>query len=127
MEDNFVSEEACVIPKQISPYSMQGQSWIWISDLVNDKTSKDKRPCVELQDTSSFTKGRELFRDGLLTEAMLAFEAEAQRNPNNVEAWRMLGTVQAENDDDLQVSNKLLCQGLITPAEAASLPDGSLR
>lgn len=55
------------------------------------------------QDTNSFTKGRELFRDGLLTEAMLAFEAEAQRNPSNVEAWRMLGTVQAENDDDLQV------------------------
>ncbi|KAK9841528.1 hypothetical protein WJX74_007257 [Apatococcus lobatus] len=55
-----------------------------------------------LEDTNSFSKGRELFRDGLLTEAMLAFEAEAQRNPSNVEAWRMLGTVQAENDDDLQ-------------------------
>ncbi len=39
---------------------------------------------------------------------MLAFEAEAQRKPDNVEAWRMLGTVQAENDDDLQVRSQSL-------------------
>lgn len=31
---------------------------------------------------------------------MLAFEAEAQRHPGNAEAWRLLGTVHAENDDD---------------------------
>ena len=60
---------------------------------------------LNAQDTESFAKGRELFRDGLLTEAMLAYEAEAQRHPDNVEAWRMLGTVQAENDDDLQVGS----------------------
>ena len=71
---------------------------------------------MELQDTSSFTKGRELFRDGLLTEAMLAFEAEAQRNPSNVEAWRMLGTVQAENDDDLQVND---CAALSGPHDSS--------
>lgn len=33
---------------------------------------------------------------------MLALEAECQRNPSNAEAWRLLGTVQAENDDDQQ-------------------------
>ena len=33
---------------------------------------------------------------------MLALEAECQRNPANAEAWRLLGTVQAENDDDQQ-------------------------
>ena len=27
---------------------------------------------------------------------------QVQRHPHNVEAWRMLGTVQAENDDDTQ-------------------------
>ena len=36
------------------------------------------------------------------TEAVLALEAECQRNPSNAEAWRLLGTVQAENDDDQQ-------------------------
>ena len=33
---------------------------------------------------------------------MLALEAEVQRSPSNAEAWRLLGTVQAENDDDQQ-------------------------
>ena len=35
-------------------------------------------------------------------EAVIALEAECQRNPGNAEAWRLLGTVQAENDDDQQ-------------------------
>ena len=35
---------------------------------------------------------------------MLALEAEVQRSPRSVEAWRLLGTVHAENDDDTQVS-----------------------
>lgn len=39
---------------------------------------------------------------GVLTEAVLAIEAECQRSPNNAEAWRLLGCVQAENDDDSQ-------------------------
>jgi len=55
-----------------------------------------------LTEPDSFLKGRELFRQGLLSEAVLAIEAECQRNPGNVEAWRLLGTVQAENDDDTQ-------------------------
>ena len=56
-----------------------------------------------LQDTNSFARGHELFRGGLLTEAVLALEAEVQRTPGNVPAWLLLGTIQAENDDDLQV------------------------
>lgn len=36
------------------------------------------------------------------SEAVLALEAECQRSPSNAEAWRLLGTVQAENDDDQQ-------------------------
>eukprot|EP00887_Chlorella_sp_A99_P004578 scaffold4.g4578.t1 len=55
-----------------------------------------------LLDTDSFAKGKDLFRRGVLTEAVLALEAECQRNPGNAEAWRLLGTVQAENDDDQQ-------------------------
>lgn len=55
-----------------------------------------------LADTDSFSKGKDLFRRGVLSEAVLALEAECQRNPQNSEAWRLLGTVQAENDDDVQ-------------------------
>ena len=57
-----------------------------------------------VQDMNSFAKGKSLFQSGLLSEAVLAFEAEVQRQPQNVEAWRLLGTVHAENDDDQQVS-----------------------
>ncbi len=66
------------------------------------------------QDMESFARGRELFRGGLLTEAVLALEAEVQRQPGNVPAWLLLGTIHAENDDDLQVgacSILSLCQG----------------
>jgi peroxin-5 len=55
-----------------------------------------------LTDTDSFTKGRHLFQQGLLSEAVLAVEAECQRNPGNADAWKLLGTIQAENDDDIQ-------------------------
>ena len=57
-----------------------------------------------VQDMNSFAKGKSLFQSGLLSEAVLALEAEVQRQPQNVEAWRLLGTVHAENDDDQQVS-----------------------
>ncbi len=56
-----------------------------------------------MQDPESFAKGKALFKSGLLSEAVLALEAEVQRRPDNVEAWRLLGTVHAENDDDQQV------------------------
>lgn len=47
-------------------------------------------------------EGQELFRKGLLSEAVLALEAEVLKNPNNAEGWRLLGIAHAENDDDQQ-------------------------
>lgn len=49
-------------------------------------------------------EGQELFRKGLLSEAVLALEAEVLKNPDNTEGWRLLGITHAENDDDQQVS-----------------------
>ncbi len=40
---------------------------------------------------------------GVLSEAALALEAEVQAHPGNADAWRLLGTVHAENDDDIRV------------------------
>ena len=48
-------------------------------------------------------EGQELFRKGLLSEAVLALEAEILKNPENAEGWRLLGIAHAENDDDQQV------------------------
>ncbi|OEL30672.1 Peroxisome biogenesis protein 5 [Dichanthelium oligosanthes] len=47
-------------------------------------------------------EGQELFRKGLLSEAVLALEAEVLKNPENAEGWRLLGVTHAENDDDQQ-------------------------
>ncbi|XP_057466175.1 peroxisome biogenesis protein 5-like [Actinidia eriantha] len=47
-------------------------------------------------------EGQELFRKGLLSEAVLALEAEVLKNPENAEGWRLLGIAHAENDDDQQ-------------------------
>jgi len=45
-------------------------------------------------------EGIRLFRTGVLSEAVLALEAAAAREPSSATAWRLLGTVHAENDDD---------------------------
>jgi peroxin-5 len=47
-------------------------------------------------------EGQDLFRRGLLSEAVLALEAEVMKNPDNAEGWRLLGITHAENDDDRQ-------------------------
>lgn len=53
-------------------------------------------------------EGQELFRKGLLSEAVLALEAEVLKNPGNAEGWRFLGLAHAENDDDQQVDDSLI-------------------
>jgi len=47
-------------------------------------------------------EGQDLFRRGLLSEAVLALEAEVLKNSDNAEGWRLLGITHAENDDDRQ-------------------------
>jgi peroxin-5 len=54
-------------------------------------------------------EGQELFRKGLLSEAVLALEAEVMKNMDNAEAWRLLGITHAENDDDQQVNVPFSC------------------
>lgn len=48
-------------------------------------------------------EGKDLFYNGLLSEAVLALEAEVLRNLDYAEGWRLLGITHAENDDDQQV------------------------
>ncbi|CAI7896999.1 unnamed protein product [Closterium sp. NIES-54] len=60
----------------------------------------DKNPYVG--HPQPFQQGQDLFRRGLLSEAILALEAEVLRNESNSEAWRLLGVSHAENDDDRQ-------------------------
>jgi len=47
-----------------------------------------------------FDEGLELLAAGTLSEAVLAFEAVCQKEPERVEGWQFLGTTQAENEKD---------------------------
>jgi peroxin-5 len=47
-----------------------------------------------------FEEGVELLAGGMLSDAVLAFEAACQKDGENVEAWLKLGTTQAENEKD---------------------------
>lgn len=42
----------------------------------------------------------ELFKAKSLNDAILALEVVVQRDPQNSDAWRWLGTAHAENDED---------------------------
>lgn len=47
-----------------------------------------------------FGEGMQLLAAGTLSEAVLAFEAACQQTPDREDAWRVLGTTQAENEKD---------------------------
>jgi peroxin-5 len=47
-----------------------------------------------------FGEGMQLLAAGTLSEAVLAFEAACQQKPDREDAWRVLGTTQAENEKD---------------------------
>ncbi|KAL9230623.1 hypothetical protein vseg_005951 [Gypsophila vaccaria] len=60
-------------------------------------------------------EGQELFRKGLLSEAVLALEAEVLKNPDNAEGWRLLGIAHAENDDDQQAIASMMKAQQVDP------------
>lgn len=83
-------------------------------DYLNEQVaarqrSESSRGVYEFSDMNPYVghanplkEGQELFRKGLLSEAVLALEAEVLKNPDNAEGWRLLGIAHAENDDDQQ-------------------------
>ncbi|MFH4978554.1 hypothetical protein AB6A40_005263 [Gnathostoma spinigerum] len=53
-----------------------------------------------LHDKNVLESGEESMKAGLLSNAILQFEAAIQQNPKNSKAWYMLGICQAENERD---------------------------
>lgn len=88
---------------------------VWLFRYVNEQSalklkSETSRGVYVFSDLNPYVghpnplkEGQELFRKGLLSEAVLALEAEVLKNPDNAEGWRLLGITHAENDDDQQV------------------------
>uniref|UniRef100_A0A915PN88 Peroxin-5 n=1 Tax=Setaria digitata TaxID=48799 RepID=A0A915PN88_9BILA len=48
----------------------------------------------------AFEKGQQALIDGLITDAILYFEAAVQQNQGNFEGWYLLGKCQTENEND---------------------------
>lgn len=55
---------------------------------------------VMLENKSALEIGKEKLKMGDIPGAVLCFEAAAQQMPNSAEAWFLLGTTQAENEQD---------------------------
>jgi peroxin-5 len=70
-----------------------------------------------------FTDALQLYKDGDLSDAILAFEATVLREPTNVEAWRWLGTAHAENDEDKMAIASLLRAVHASPEDLDALLD----
>lgn len=81
---------------------MKHQSYKWGSDGASSVyVFSDMNPY--LGHPNPLQEGKDLFYNGLLSEAVLALEAEVLRNLDYAEGWRLLGITHAENDDDQQV------------------------
>lgn len=61
-------------------------------------TFSEENPYADTEDPFSVAQGH--IQTGDIPEAILALEAEVQRHPDSSEAWRLLGQLHAENDDD---------------------------
>eukprot|EP00602_Paraphysomonas_sp_CaronLab_P013245 CAMPEP_0185040794 /NCGR_PEP_ID=MMETSP1103-20130426/39285_1 /TAXON_ID=36769 /ORGANISM="Paraphysomonas bandaiensis, Strain Caron Lab Isolate" /LENGTH=538 /DNA_ID=CAMNT_0027580233 /DNA_START=50 /DNA_END=1662 /DNA_ORIENTATION=+ len=66
-----------------------------------------------------FERGLELYKQGQVGEAVLAFEASVSRDSENSEAWRMLGTCHADNDEDKRA---IACLRRAVEADPFNLP-----
>merc|ERR1719446_206381 len=55
-----------------------------------------------LDSDNPLAEAQRLLREGRDREALLALEAEVQKNPDSSEGWRMLGQLYAELDQDVE-------------------------
>eukprot|EP01114_Cavostelium_apophysatum_P014206 TRINITY_DN3628_c0_g1_i2.p1 TRINITY_DN3628_c0_g1~~TRINITY_DN3628_c0_g1_i2.p1 ORF type:complete len:484 (+),score=168.39 TRINITY_DN3628_c0_g1_i2:369-1820(+) len=78
------------------------------SSQSNEYVFGDPEENPYMNHSNPYKKGIQLFDEGKISEAILAFEAEAQRNPDNAMCWRLLGQAHAENDKDNKAISALI-------------------
>lgn len=59
-------------------------------------TFSEENPMFDVNDP--LERGKKLLEDGDLPSAVLCFEAAVKKEPENSEAWFLLGKTQAENE-----------------------------
>ncbi|XP_017777341.1 PREDICTED: peroxisomal targeting signal 1 receptor isoform X2 [Nicrophorus vespilloides] len=76
----------------------------WISDFndyydtYKEYNFTEENPMFDILDPLS--RGKDMLSKGDLPSAVLCFEAAVKKEPENAEAWQLLGTTQAENEQD---------------------------
>lgn len=106
MQEAWEDGEAEQLWNNLAEDQMAEAAWAdALAAATMDPTDYPFTPAEEnpfMNHPSPFEAGMELFQKGDLQQAILAFEAEVQRHPSNSEAWQLLGTAQAEHDDDMR-------------------------
>lgn len=109
--------------------------WISEFDTYYDPFNKEyefseTNPMKDLP--NALEEGKRRLKAGDLPSAVLCFEAAAQQDENNAEAWLLLGKTQAENEQDplaISALNRCLCldpsNGIALMALAASYANES--
>lgn len=98
--------------------------WVSEFDTYYDPFNKEydfseTNPMKDLP--NALAEGKRRLEAGDLPSAVLCFEAAAQQDENNVEAWLLLGKTQAENEQDplaISALNRCLC---LDPSNSVAL------
>lgn len=67
-------------------------------DPYKEYTFEENNPMVDIE--NALEKGKSFLKNGDIPSAVLCFEVAVKQEPNNAEAWELLGTSQAENEKD---------------------------
>eukprot|EP01129_Flabellula_baltica_P015012 TRINITY_DN738_c0_g1_i2.p1 TRINITY_DN738_c0_g1~~TRINITY_DN738_c0_g1_i2.p1 ORF type:complete len:420 (-),score=109.45 TRINITY_DN738_c0_g1_i2:879-2138(-) len=87
-----------------APPASQLKEWndIWSGSITRQMTQEFQDYTLQTHEEHSadITEAKELFDQGHLTESVNVLENYLVSNPNDDQAWKLLGQVQAENDND---------------------------
>lgn len=97
--DNLQEEMKKVSESDVDP----SQLWIDEFNSYYNTTTKDyefseENPMLDI--LKPLERGKQFLEEGDFPSAVLCFEAAVKQEPENSEAWLLLGTTQAENEQD---------------------------